>query len=92
MLDTSQRRSTCPHWTNSTLPPSEKGGMHQPHLITEEHKFSLHRCFRKDVCNLLIYGNILELDYSLLDPVSEEMISDVDMLGLIMEDWLESLI
>ena len=37
---------------------------------------------------MLIYGNILKLPYSLLDPISNEVVSNLNMLGPIMEYWI----
>jgi hypothetical protein len=37
---------------------------------------------------MLICGNVLELDFSLLDPISYEVISDLNMLGPVMEYYI----
>jgi hypothetical protein len=72
----------------STLPLSEEGIFHHSKFILEEYKLLFKQGFGQDIYNLLIYGNILKLDYSLLDPVSDEMIYDINMLGPVMEYWI----
>ena len=72
----------------STLPFSKEGIIHHSQLIFEEDKLPFHQGLGENVCNLLIYGNILELDNFLLDPVLDEAIFDFIMLGLVMEHWI----
>jgi hypothetical protein len=48
-------------------------------------KFPLTKGFGQNVYNMLICGNILKLECSLLDPISDEVIPDLNMLGPVME-------
>lgn len=67
-----------------TLPLSEEGILHHSKLVFEEHKLPFHQGFGENVYNLLIYGNILKLNYSLLDHVFDEVIPNLNMLGPVM--------
>ena len=69
----------------STLLFSEEGVLHLSKFVSEENKLPFNQGFGQNVCNLLICGNILELDCSLLDPVLDEVIYDLNMLGSVME-------
>jgi hypothetical protein len=72
----------------STLPLSEEGILHHSKFVPEEHKLPFNQGFGQNICNLLICGNILKLDCSLLDPISDEVIYDLNMLGPVMEYWI----
>jgi hypothetical protein len=72
----------------STLPLVEEGILRHSKFVPKEHKLSFKQGFGHNVCNLLIYGNILNLNCSLLDHVSDEVIHDLNKLGLAMEYWI----
>jgi hypothetical protein len=72
----------------STLLLSEEGILHHSKFVPEEQKNPFNQGFYQNICNLLICGNILKLDCSLLDPVLNEMISNINMLEPIMEYWI----
>jgi hypothetical protein len=69
----------------STLSLSEEGIMHHSKFVSEEHKLPFHQGFGQNMCNLLICGNILKIHCSLLDHISNEVVSDLNMLELVME-------
>jgi hypothetical protein len=72
----------------SILPLSEEGILHHFKFVPEEHKLLFNQGLGQNICNLLICGNILKLDCSLMDPVSNEVIPYLNMLGPIMEYWI----
>jgi hypothetical protein len=51
----------------STLPLSEEGILHHSKFVSEENKLPFDQGFGQNVCNLLICGDILKLNCSLLD-------------------------
>ena len=55
------------------------------HLFSEVSKLSLTQSFREDICHLLSCRNVLQLYNSSLDIVSDEVMSDVNVLRLIMK-------
>ena len=59
--------------------------MHYPQHFSEAHKLALRQSFGEDVRNMLICGNILELHNPSLNTVSDEVVSDLNMLGLVMK-------
>jgi hypothetical protein len=66
----------------STLPLSEEGIMHQSKYVFECFKLPFCQGLGQNINYLLICGNILELHYySLLNPISYEVIYDLYMLG-----------
>jgi hypothetical protein len=65
----------------TTLPLSEEGILYHSKFVSEEHKLPFNQGFAQNICNLLIYGNIMKLQYSLLDYISDEVICDLYMLG-----------
>jgi hypothetical protein len=67
--------------STSTLPLSEEGILHHSKFVFEEQKLPFNQGFGQDICNLLICGNKLKLHCPLLDPISNEVISDLYMLG-----------
>jgi hypothetical protein len=69
----------------STLPLSEEDILHHSKSIYEELKLPFLQGLGHKTCNLLICGNILKLHCSLLDPISNEVVFDLNMLGLVME-------
>jgi hypothetical protein len=72
----------------STLPLSEEGILHHSKPVYGEKKLPFLQRFGQNICNLLIYGNILKLHFSLLDPILDEVVSDLNMLGPVMEYWI----
>ena len=75
----------CPHGTKSTLPLTKESVPHNTHLVSEVDMLAPWERLRQNVCYLLIRGNVLEFHNSLLDPISDEVILDVDMLGPLMK-------
>jgi hypothetical protein len=69
----------------STLPLSEEGILHHSKYISEEYKLSFLQGLGQSICNLLICGNILKLHCSFLDPILNEVIFYLNMLGPVME-------
>jgi hypothetical protein len=68
-------RSACSMLPTSTLPLSKEGILHHSKFVPEEHKLPFNQGFGQNIYNLLICGNILKLHCSLLDPISDEVIS-----------------
>jgi len=69
----------------STVPLSEGYILHHAKLVSELFKLLLRQRLGENVCNLLIYGYVLELHCSLLYHVSDEMIFDINLLRLVMK-------
>ena len=72
-----------PHWPSISLP--KERDLHHPKPFTEVCKLHSRQRLGKDICNLLICGDILELHFSLLIYVSNIVIYDLDMFGPVME-------
>jgi hypothetical protein len=62
--------------------------MHHSMFVFEVNKLHFNQGFGQNICNLLIYGNILKLHNSLLDPIPDEVVFYLNMLGLVMEYWI----
>jgi hypothetical protein len=69
----------------SRIPFNEEGILHDSKFVPEENKLPFNQGFDQNICILLIYGNILKLDCSLMDPILDETIFDLNMLGLVLE-------
>jgi hypothetical protein len=63
-----------------TLPLSEEGILHHSKLVSEEDKLALDQWLAETFCQLLLCRNILELNYSLLHPVSNEVVPVLNVL------------
>jgi hypothetical protein len=63
-----------------TLPLRKEGIFHHSNIVYEKDELSLHQGFGKNVFQLLICRNILDLDCSLQHPLSDEMVYDLDVL------------
>jgi hypothetical protein len=72
----------------STLPLRKEGIMHHSKFVSKEHKLPFIQGFVQNIYNLLIYGNIFKLHYSLLDHIQDEVVYDLNMLGPVMEYWI----
>ena len=48
----------------------------------------LGKALRQDVSRLVVGGHVIENDIARLNLVSEEVIADVNVFGLIMELWV----
>jgi hypothetical protein len=77
--------SNFPILQKSTLPLSEEGILQHSKFVPEEYRLPFNQGFGQNVCNLLICGNILKLNCSLLYPVSDEVIHDLNMIVPVME-------
>ena len=75
----------CPHGTTSTLPLTKESVPHNTHLVSEVDMLAPWERLRQNVFYLLIRGNVLEPYNFLLDPISDEMILDADVLGPLMK-------
>ena len=64
----------------STLPLIEKGVFHHPHLVSEMNVLPSSQRLRENVRYLLINRNVLQLYNSSLNIVSNEVVSDLNML------------
>ena len=71
--------------TKSTLPLTKESVPHNTHLVSDVDILAPLERLRQNVCYLLIRGNVLRFYNSLLDPISDEVVSDTNMLGPIME-------
>jgi hypothetical protein len=80
--------STCSMLQTSTLPLREESIMHHSKFVPEEQKLSFNQGFSQNIYNMLIYGNILKLDFSLLDHVPYEVIPNLNILVPFMEYWI----
>jgi hypothetical protein len=69
----------------SKLSLSEEGILHQSKFVYEENKLLFHQGFGHNVSNLLLFGDIMDFDCSLLYPISDEVIFDLKMLSPVME-------
>jgi hypothetical protein len=69
----------------STLPLSKEGIMHHSKSVSEEYKLPFLQGFGQNIYNLLICGNILKLHFSLMDLIPNEAVSNIYMLGPVME-------
>jgi hypothetical protein len=87
MLDTNQCGDTCSSYKLQHSLLVRKVFSTTPSLFLKKTNLPF-KGFGENVCNLLICGDILELDCSLLDPISDEVIFDLNMLGPVMEYWI----
>ena len=69
----------------STLPLTKESVPHNTHLVSEVDMLAPWERLRQNVCYLLIRRNVLEFYNSLLDPISDEVVFDTDMLGHLMK-------
>ena len=57
-------------------------------LVSEVLELHLGQRLGQHICNLLICGNILKLHSSLLHHITDILVLDVDVLGLVMNHWI----
>jgi hypothetical protein len=69
----------------STLPLIEGDILHHAKLASKVFELCLRHRFGENLCNPLIYGYVLELHYSLLYHVLDEVAFDLNMLQPIMK-------
>jgi hypothetical protein len=62
--------------------------MHQSKFVSECLKLPFCSGLGQNISNLLICGNILEIQCSLLNPVSYEVIFDLYVLGPVIKHWI----
>jgi len=72
----------------STLPLSKEGILHHTKSVSKEHKLPFLQGLGQNIYNLLICGNILNIHCSLLDPIPDEVVSYLNMLGPIMKYYI----
>jgi hypothetical protein len=73
---------------NSTLPLTEEGVSHQAHLVSEVYMFAPWQGLGENNCNLVICRYILQLNYPSLNPITNEVVPDLNMLRPIMKHWI----
>ena len=72
----------------STLPLTEEGVLHYTQLVSELYKLSFLKSLRQNVRYLLSCGHILKLNCPSLNPITNEVISDLNMFRPVMENWI----
>jgi hypothetical protein len=88
-LDTRKHKGTTSEGTqNSTLPLIEENVSHQAHIIFEIDMLSPWQGLGENFFHLLINRNIMKLNHPTLNPVSNEMILDLNVLRPIMKHWI----
>jgi hypothetical protein len=70
------------------LPLTEESIYHQAHLVYEMDMLSPWQGVGENIYYLLIILNILKLNYPTLNPISDEMIYDINMLRPVMKHWI----
>jgi hypothetical protein len=79
---------TPPKVHKSTLPLTEEGVPHQAHLVSEKDMLAPWQGLGENICNLIICRNVLKLNDPSLNPISDEVVSDLDMLRPVMKHWI----
>jgi hypothetical protein len=79
---------TPPKVHKSTLPLTEEGVPHQAHLVFEKDMFAPWQGLGENICNLIICRNVLKLNDPSLNPISDEVVSDLNMLRPVMKHWI----
>jgi hypothetical protein len=77
-----------PNVDTSTLSLSEGDILHHAKLVSDVYKLLPRQRLGENVHNLLIYGYVLELYCSLLYHVSDEVISNLNVLRPVMKYWI----
>jgi hypothetical protein len=72
----------------STLPISEGGILQQSKFVSKCFKLPFCQGLGQNISYLLIYGNIVDLHCSLLNPISYEVIFDLYVLGPIIKHYI----
>jgi hypothetical protein len=73
------------HICNSSLPLTREVILNHTNLVSKVHKLHSRHRLAQRVCYLLICSDILKLHFSLLHHISDIMVLDLDMLGLVMK-------
>jgi hypothetical protein len=63
-----------------TLPLGREGILHHSKLVSEKDELALDEGLGENLCQLLPCRNILELNCSLLHPVFDEVVPDLNVL------------
>ena len=79
---------TPPQVLISTLPLTEEGVPHQAHLVSEEDMLAPWQGLGENICYLVICRYILQLNCPSLNPVTNEVVHDLNMLRLVMKHWI----
>jgi hypothetical protein len=79
---------TPPKVQISTLPLTEEGVPHQAHLVSEEDMLAPWQGLGENICYLIIYRYILQLNYLSLNLVTNEVVPDLNMLRPVMKHWI----
>ena len=69
-----------PRYKTSTLPLTEEVVLHHTQLVSKKNELASSKRLRRDICNLLISGNVLQLHSSFLNIITDEMVFDLDMI------------
>ena len=72
----------------STLPLTEEGVFHHPHLVSEMNMLPSSQIIHENLCYLLISRNVLQLQKSFLNIVFDEVVSDLNVFRPIMKHWI----
>jgi hypothetical protein len=88
MSDTRLVQKYMSELQTSTIPLSEEGILHHFIFVPVEYKLPFSKGFGQNVYNMRICGDVLKLDCSHLNLVSNEVIYDLNMLGPVMEHWI----
>ena len=88
MLDITHDKDTFSLGNILTLPLTEEGVLHYTQLVSEFYKLSFFKSLRQNVRYLLSCGHILKLNCPSLNPIMDEVISDLNMFRPVMENWI----
>ena len=77
-----------PRYIISTLPLTEESVSHQANLVSEVDMFAPWHVLRENIFNLIISRNILKLYCPLLNPIYDEVVSNLYMLRPVMTYWI----
>jgi hypothetical protein len=76
-----------PRYKNSTLLLTEEGVSHQAHLVSEVDMFAPWQGLGENICNLVVCRYILQLNCASLNPITNEVVPDLNVLRSVMKHW-----
>ena len=79
-LGKSHKGEQLPRYNTSTLPLTKEVVLHHTQLVSKMNKLASSKRLRQDICSLLISGNVLQLHSSSLNIITDEMVSNLNML------------
>jgi hypothetical protein len=71
-----------------TLSLSEEGILHHSKLVYEEDELSLDQELGENVFQMLLCRNILELNFSLMHTVSDEVVHNLNMIWPVVKNCI----